>query len=335
MVMPVVVVGCLYFFNNRGQSTVIDHLPFTIVEPGRYVISQDLRTTTAHAITINCDDVEIDGHGKLIAQEGSEQEFSIGIYALSRSRIHIHDVTLASFTYGIHLDAPYGTPELNARMPRRLKVSNTCLHACKFRGIGMHGIDSEISDCVFWKTGGARMGTLSFAMGIELMGSGNKVTGNHIIDTFSSSHLGRARATDLFSEAVGISLSSGCSDTTVNDNQILNSRRAYDPWHEEAPDQSTGKIRWQRTIGIWISDDSHRAKITRNIVRKYDWGVATNATGMSPSMSDCHLEDCGTDIIIGAYEIPDARQISSFEIHNGTIFINKSLSHNVRVVKLP
>ena len=90
--------ACLCLSSQAFAATTINSLPFTCSKAGeRYVLGQNLTIKSGTGITINANDVTIDGNNKTITHSVSGAGTAININA--KSNVEIHDVTITQSSY--------------------------------------------------------------------------------------------------------------------------------------------------------------------------------------------------------------------------------------------
>ena len=86
------------FGSHAFSATTINSLPFTCSTPGEvYTIGQNLNINSGTGITINADNVTINGNNKTLTH--STTGAGTGIKINSKSGVEIHDLTITQSTY--------------------------------------------------------------------------------------------------------------------------------------------------------------------------------------------------------------------------------------------
>ncbi|WP_459202226.1 NosD domain-containing protein [Methanococcus sp. CF] len=143
-----------------AEDTAINSTPYIITTNGTYVLTCGINCSSGSAITINCDNVTLDGHGYSII--GSHIYNSNGIYANGVSNITIKNVNVTNFYRGIHLMNVTGC-----------KIENNSANLNMYQGICL---DSSSNNDVINNTVDSNS-----ERGIYLLSSSNtSVTGNAV-----------------------------------------------------------------------------------------------------------------------------------------------------------
>jgi len=254
--IPIFIVLFLFFlFPGFTQAettncTAITSVPYTITVPGIYCLNGNLETsiTSGNAITINTNNVIIDLNGRKLGggSAGTATE-ARGIYAHGRKNITIKNGTIRGFHYGVLLGdiTPYTTSQGHIIEDIRADM-NTHM------GIEVLGRGNIIRNNQVVDTGGSTVSnSVAGTLGIRALGPGNRVLNNDVYET-------KEQASD---SAYGIYVDS-TSGAVVENNRIGNSSLG------------TGT-----SYGIFIGDTSSNVLVSNNRVTAMTNGVFFDATG--------------------------------------------------------
>ena len=236
------------FFSARGQAetvncTAITYLPYTISTQGIYCLKGNLATnmTAVSAIEIAANNVVIDLNGfKLGGLAAGPGTSSTGISALQRTNITIRNGTVRGFARGIWLvdDLPYTTSQGHLIENVRADMNTSV-------GIWVMGQGNMVRNNQVVDTGGSTVGFVTGGTGILVYGPGNKIISNDVYETkYLSAEYGN-----------GIAIDSGHS-SVIENNRIGN--MAVNPIHPGA--------------GIYVID-SQNVLVSNNRITTTDWGI--------------------------------------------------------------
>jgi parallel beta-helix repeat protein len=164
-----------------GQPIPITSVPFSINQPGKYVLQSDLTLTvdaripaTQIAIGVLASDVELDLNGfSLFGPQGSSVA-SVGVAVSTQNNVVIRNGEISDFTLGIH------TASASRTIIDSVRLSNN-----DFRGIlasGCHNI--VIRNCEISKTTPNNLSRFPNTAGITLAaGFGNQVINTNVAGT--------------------------------------------------------------------------------------------------------------------------------------------------------
>jgi len=147
--------------HSIGRQIEINQIPSTtfpivINQPGNYLLTSDLKITTAekiknlHGIQINADNVILDLNGHTLTGQGQN---GIGIYAFHRNNIQVKNGTVQKFLYGVSLSGSnHEVLEIDAfsNSLAGIKIEYSIITNCMANGNGSYGIfaiGSSLADC--------------------------------------------------------------------------------------------------------------------------------------------------------------------------------------------
>jgi hypothetical protein len=119
---------------------LIDSLPVTIKEPGRYCLVRDFETdfSGGPAIEVEADRVTIDLQGHAIDNTRVGPNYASGVFSWERSHVAVRNGSLAGFRWGIALSGPFGT-DAGYHLVEEMRISESTSS-----GIGIVGNDSIV-----------------------------------------------------------------------------------------------------------------------------------------------------------------------------------------------
>jgi hypothetical protein len=207
----------------------IRRVPYTIVRPGHYCLSGDLRTaiTGGNAITIAADDVLLDLNGfSLDGTAAGTATAANGIFSYQSARVTVRNGAVRGFFDGIQLGA--GGARVAGLTVERVRVDRTAV------GIAVRGLGGGhvVRDNVVTNSGGSTVPGETNGVGISILG-GADVVGNVVIHTFGDSPV----AFDLTGGAMTVlnnrvhdsgNLGFGCDSLQhLRDNLVIDTPNAY------------------------------------------------------------------------------------------------------------
>ena len=95
-------------------DTYINSLPYTINSSGIYILNASCTNLSVTAITIDADNVILNGNGKVL--DGNETSGTYGIYVNNSKNITIKNLTVKEFYDGIYLDSSYNNTITNVNV---------------------------------------------------------------------------------------------------------------------------------------------------------------------------------------------------------------------------
>ncbi|ACM19501.1 hypothetical protein Geob_1141 [Geotalea daltonii FRC-32] len=150
--------GAILLLPLQGfAATQISVLPFTISQPGSYVVSQNL-TSSGDGISVQASNVAIDLNGFTLSGSGSGN----GVVVTSGSNIQISNGTITGFTSGVEVS------EWN----NNVRVASVNAIGNSLWGIHLFGTNNQVKGCTV---------TGSSYIGIRV-GSGSRVEDNNLFN---------------------------------------------------------------------------------------------------------------------------------------------------------
>lgn len=239
----------------------IGTLPYTITQPGHYVLSRSIETQ-GNGIEIAADDVTLDLAGHTLNGPLATDQSSYGIYAFGHDGIEIRNGKINGFQYAVYLsgysDKAKKSDDLGdgRNVVEHVSVSNS-----SFRGIRVEGKNSVIRHNIISDIGGDTSIDNAYAMGIETYGRNVQITDNRIEEV-------RGSGVADIGEGVGISLTYFVDGSVVRGNHISN--RSQDL----TPDMPAWQTRSRSSYGIWVGGDgATEVLVEDNTIKNFKQGI--------------------------------------------------------------
>ena len=147
------------------MSYAITGLPFVITFPGAYHMeaSKSHYPASGNAITIACDNVQIEGNGFGLLNPAGPATHAVGISAVGKTGIDIRNVDIRGFYAGVRLEKC-----ADVRL-ERVDASGFYI------GLWAEGVATLIRDCRVRDIGGSTAPQTTRPIGIKLAGDGSLV----------------------------------------------------------------------------------------------------------------------------------------------------------------
>lgn len=234
--------------------TTITSLPYTINSPGNYELASSLDAYNIgsgnNAITVNADNVTIDGKGYTLLSSAGPTAGMYGIYGLNRSNIVVKNLTVygVAFLYGIRFNNSDGYTSEG-----RITVRDCVIKSVGYFGIFVQGNKTIIKDNLINGVGGTQFLTGSqYMKGIEVRGAAPIIEGNIVENVY-----GQGEAP----ESVLISLAGSASNAIIFNNIMRNDTKVAN------------------SMGLWISQDEPYCQMLNNQITNTEralFGAATD-----------------------------------------------------------
>ena len=256
-----------------ADCTLIDSLPYVIMDSGHYCLGSDFQTTES-AITVMADDVTIDFRGHRISGPRDTSTGTVGIWSFRNDGIHIMDGRIDGFLYGIYL-SDYVSATQNSNVPMTggfHRIERMRINESTFRAVRVEGNGNVVRDNVFTFIGGTTTcGTScnnSYGFAVESWGPGAMITDNDI-------HEVRGYGMEDVGEGVGISVSGFGSGSVVARNHITNSSFTPDPHYLWAAESRSA-------YAIWVGGNNTSGVILQgNVSANYAYGITVKRSSQA------------------------------------------------------
>lgn len=166
----------------------LNSLPVVISEPGTYCLSKSMDVSEARldAITIQSNDVVIDGLGHTVVGSADPATTARGVYAVDYRGITVRNIRLSGFITAIligrtdQLIAGTTTYPANARS-RDIRISGVVVDGPTFQGIHVRADNFTIVGNTIMGIGPSSVSPHAFATGISTTGNGCDISGNRVM----------------------------------------------------------------------------------------------------------------------------------------------------------
>jgi len=234
--------------------------PTTIIAPGNYCLTDDITTSSGHAISIAADGVVLDLKGHSVICRGCPSSTTAsGIHAFNRSDVTIRNGQIAGFYACVwHSNIAGYIPLQDDRTaaPTNIRVEDIRCRGNFFRGVRVEARSASIRNNAIVDTGGSTAYPNAYAFGIEAVGPAT-IEGNTIYNTYG---VGTG-------EGVGISVTDWGIGTIVRNNRIANFTAA----------KGTGSA----SFGIWIGGTSNAVVDGNTVVNTKVAGICLGGPGVT------------------------------------------------------
>nr|WP_232210885.1 NosD domain-containing protein [Methanothermococcus okinawensis] len=88
---------------NLNKKIFINYLPYNIEIPGYYILNTSCENLTTTAITIDANNVVLDGNGHILDRNTTNWHWKCGIYVNNHKNITIKNLAVKGFDEGIYL----------------------------------------------------------------------------------------------------------------------------------------------------------------------------------------------------------------------------------------
>jgi parallel beta-helix repeat protein len=207
--------------------------PYTITQPGSYILAGDIQTTLAdqNAITVEANNVTIDLNGFNLNGPGSGN--GCGIFMNGRTNVEIRNGTIRDFGgYGIIEQSP---TYVNTTLGEGHRIFGIRAEFNHKSGIVLNGINNMVEDCTVFENGN---------YGIEVAG-GSIVIGNISTNNGAPGNIG-----------VGIALDGWC---LALENIVIDNPR-YGIWAKRDCSSVFGNLVATAAYGIYIDGNGNFVK---------------------------------------------------------------------------
>lgn len=213
----------------------IETLPAVVATPGTYCLTANLVFASAgDAITVNADNVTIDGRGFEISGPTDPATTSRGVLAINRSDLTVRDIIISGFSTSVivgNTDAAMpGTATFYDpnRLSRNITVENVTSYDATLQGIHIRADNFRIVNNRVSAVGPSQTADNNFATGIYTLGNGCEISGNLIM-------LGEATGTGE-NVGIGVNLGAGCevANNTVVFDRLPEFGRNFGIWTRPA-----------------------------------------------------------------------------------------------------
>jgi hypothetical protein len=166
---------------ETAACTPITSVPYVVTSPGIYCLTGDLSTNmaTGAAIVIAASNVVLDLNGhRLGGGAAGPSTNAIGILGIQRKNVTIRNGTVRGFASALLLFAESPYTDSSGHVVEDLRVDQMTQV-----GIAVFSANSIVRNNFVTSTGGSTAHPDMEAHGISVIGSGNRILGNDIIDT--------------------------------------------------------------------------------------------------------------------------------------------------------
>jgi len=249
----------------HAACTAINALPFNIVTPGHYCLTQDV-TFTGDGISILADDVSIDLSGHRIQGSLAASTDDYCISSFGYKRISIRNGSIRGCLFGVYLSDLFDTYWLVGFPGGHHVLEDLDISGSRFRGIRIEGNANIIRRNVIQHIGGSTAPVFVnlIMIGIETIGPGAIIDSNSVHEVRGLAGVG---------EGVGIAINALGSGSFMRRNLVsfsgIDKATSFGAW------PSTGRSTW----GIWVGAPNTRGVVIEdNLIANAVFGITIHRT---------------------------------------------------------